>query len=193
MRFMKPLLGVIVSALLSASAMAATIDLAGVKVEDSAVVGGAKLPLNGAGIRVKFLKIYVGELFVGKKVHTLQELIAAPGPKRLKMTFLREVDSNAFGKLLTRGVQDNVAKDQFSRMVPGLIRMGEMFGSNKSLGPGDVVTDDWIPGTGLVVSVNGKVQGEPITDPEFFQGLMSIWFGPNPGDWKLKDAMLDVK
>ena len=139
MRFMKPLLGVIVSALLSASAMAATIDLAGVKVEDSAVVGGAKLPLNGAGIRVKFLKIYVGELFVGKKVHTLQELIAAPGPKRLKMTFLREVDSNAFGKLLTRGVQDNVAKDQFSRMVPGLIRMGEMFGSNKSLGPGDVV------------------------------------------------------
>ena len=173
MRFMKPLLGVIVSALLSASAMAATIDLAGVKVEDSAVVGGAKLPLNGAGIRVKFLKIYVGELFVGKKVHTLQELIAAPGPKRLKMTFLREVDSNAFGKLLTRGVQDNVAKDQFSRMVPGLIRMGEMFGSIKSLGPGDVVTDDWIPGTGLVVSVNGKV--------------------PNPGDWKLKDAMLDVK
>ena len=193
MRFMKPLLGVIVSALLSASAMAATIDLAGVKVEDSAVVGGAKLPLNGAGIRVKFLKIYVGELFVGKKVHTLQELIAAPGPKRLKMTFLREVDSSAFGKLLTRGVQDNVAKDQFSRMVPGLIRMGEMFGSIKSLGPGDVVTDDWIPGTGLVVSVNGKVQGEPITDPEFFHGLMSIWFGPNPGDWKLKDAMLDVK
>ncbi|MBK7005624.1 MAG: chalcone isomerase family protein [Burkholderiales bacterium] len=193
MRFMKPLLGVIVSALLSASAMAATIDLAGVRVEDSAVVGGAKLPLNGAGIRVKFLKIYVGELFVGKKVHTLQELIAAPGPKRLKMTFLREVDSSAFGKLLTRGVQDNVAKDQYSRMVPGLIRMGEMFGSNKSLGPGDVVTNDWIPGTGLVVTVKGKVQGEPITDPEFFQGLMSIWFGPNPGDWKLKDAMLDVK
>ena len=193
MRFMKPLLGVIVSALLSASAMAATIDLAGVKVEDSAVVGGAKLPLNGAGIRVKFLKIYVGELFVGKKVHTLQELIAAPGPKRLKMTFLREVDSSAFGKLLTRGVQDNVAKDQYSRMVPGLIRMGEIFGSNKSLGPGDAVTNDWIPGTGLVVTVNGKVQGEPITDPEFFHGLMSIWFGPNPGDWKLKDAMLDVK
>ena len=71
--------------------------------------------------------------------------------------------------------------------------MGEMFGSIKSLGPGDVVTDDWIPGTGLVVTVNGKVQGEPITDPEFFHGLMSIWFGPNPGDWKLKDAMLDVK
>lgn len=193
MRFTKPFMGLVLAALFSASALAATTELAGVKIEDRTTVGGVSLPLNGAGIRVKFLKIYVGELFVSKKVHTLEELIAAPGPKRLKMTFLREVDSSAFGKLLTRGVQDNVAKDQYSRMVPGLIRMGEMFGSNKSLGPGDVVTNDWIPGTGLVVTVKGKVQGEPITDPEFFQGLMSIWFGPNPGDWKLKDAMLDVK
>ena len=193
MRYFKPLLSALLCTLLCMPTLAATIDIAGVKVEDSTTVGGVKLPLNGAGTRIKFVKIYVGELFVSKKVHTLQELVAAPGPKRLKMTFLREVDSSAFGKLLTRGVQDNVAKDQYSRMVPGLIRMGEMFGSNKSLGPGDVVTNDWIPGTGLVVTVNGKVQGEPITDPEFFHGLMSIWFGPNPGDWKLKDAMLDVK
>ncbi len=193
MRFIKPLVGAIMFALLSVSAMAAPSELAGVKIDSSATVAGVNLPLNGAGIRVKFLKIYVGELYVSKKVHTLEELLAAPGPKRLKMTFLREVDASAFGKLLTRGVQDNVAKDQYSRMVPGLIRMGEIFGSNKSLAPGDTVTNDWIPGTGLVVTVKGKVQGEPITDPEFFQGLMSIWFGPNPGDWKLKDAMLDVK
>ena len=193
MRFIKPLVGAIMFALLSVSAMAAPSELAGVKIDSSSTVAGVNLPLNGAGIRVKFLKIYVGELYVSKKVHTLEELLAAPGPKRLKMTFLREVDASAFGKLLTRGVQDNVAKDQYSRMVPGLIRMGEIFGSNKSLAPGDTVTNDWIPGTGLVVTVKGKVQGEPITDPEFFQGLMSIWFGPNPGDWKLKDAMLDVK
>lgn len=193
MRFVKPLLGAVLSALISVSALAATTELAGVKVEDHAVVAGVNLPLNGAGIRIKFVKIYVGELFASKKVHTLEELIAAPGPKRLKMTFLREVDASAFGKLLTRGVQDNVAKDQYSRMVPGLIRMGEIFGANKSLSPGDVVTNDWIPGTGLVVTVKGKPQGEPIKDPEFFQGLMAVWFGTSPGDWKLKDAMLDVK
>lgn len=193
MRFMKPLFSAILFALLSTSAMAAPIELAGVRVEDNAVVGGVKLPLNGAGIRVKFVKIYVGGLYVSKKVNTLEDLVAAPGPKRLQMTFLREVDSSAFGKLLTRGVQDNVAKEQYSRMIPGLIRMGEIFGANKALYAGDVVTTDWIPGTGVVITVRGKVQGEPIRDPEFFQGLMAIWFGNNPGDWKLKDAMLDVK
>lgn len=193
MHFVKPLLGAVMAALLSASALAASTELAGVKVEDHAMVGGVDLPLNGAGIRVKFLKIYVGELYTSKKVHTLEELNAAPGPKRIKMTFLRELDAGAFGKLLTRGVQDNVPKEQYSRMIPGLIRMGEIFGANKSLSPGDVVTNDWIPGTGLVVTIKGKVQGEPIKDPEFFHGLMAVWFGPNPGDWKLKDAMLDVK
>ena len=193
MRFIKPLFSAILFALLSTSALAAPIELAGVRVEDNAVVGGVKIPLNGAGIRVKFVKIYVGGLYVSKKVNTLDELVAAPGPKRLQMTFLREVDSSAFGKLLTRGVQDNVAKEQYSRMIPGLIRMGEIFGANKALYAGDVVTLDWVPGTGVVVTVRGKVQGEPMRDPEFFQGMMAIWFGTNPGDWKLKDAMLDVK
>ena len=109
------------------------------------------------------------------------------------MTFLREVDSAQFGKLLTRGVEDNVAKNEMSKLVPGLIRMGEIFGLVKQLVPGDVITLDWIPGTGLVITVKGKPQGEPFKDPEFFKALMSIWFGENPADWKLKDAMMGVK
>ena len=176
----------------SASVMAAP-DLAGVKVEDSAMVGDTKLQLNGAGIRVKFFKIYVGELFTTQKVSSLDELIAAPGPKRLKMTFLREIDAASFGKLLTRGVEDNVPRNQMSKLVPGLMRMSDIFTQNKTNGPGDVITMDWIPGTGLVVTARGKQQGEPFADPEFFKGMMSIWFGPAPGDWKLKDAMLGNK
>jgi len=192
MRFIKPILTGALALLLGASVMATTIELAGVKVDDHDMIGGTKVPLNGAGIRVKFFKIYVGELFVTKKVRTLDELIAAPGPKRLKMTFLREVDASSFGKLLTRGVQDNVPKEQMSKMVPGLIRMSDYFSAYKSLSAGDVVTNDWIPGVGMVTTIKGKAQ-EPIKDVEFYNGFMSIWFGANPGDWKLKDALLDVK
>jgi hypothetical protein len=179
--------------LFTGASLAATIDLAGVKVEDSATVAGTKLQLNGAGIRVKIFKIYVGSLYTTKKVSTLEELIAVPGAKRLSLTMLREVDAGAFGKLLTRGVEDNVAKNQMSKLVPGLIRMGDIFSVNKVLVPGDVIHMDWIPGTGLVVSAKGKVQGDPFKEPEFFAAMMSIWFGQSPGDWKLKDAMLDVK
>jgi hypothetical protein len=73
------------------------------------------------------------------------------------------------------------------------MRRSEIFTVNKSYVPGDVITLDWIPGTGLVITGKGKVQGEPLKEPEFFKGLMAIWFGESPADWKLKDAMLDTK
>ena len=176
------------------SATFAATDIAGVKIEDTATVGGAKLQLNGAGVRYKGpFKIYVGDLYTAQKVKSLEELVAAPGPKRLTMTFLREIEAGPFGKLLTRGVEDNVSKNQMSKLVPGMIRMGDIFTVNKVLNPGDVITIDWIPGTGMVVTAKGKVQGEPFKEPEFFAAIMSIWFGQNPADWKLKDAMLGVK
>ena len=43
---------------------------------------------------------------------------------------------------------------------------------------------------GTTVLVNGKSQGEPIKEPEFFNALMSIWLGPNPANRLLKDALL---
>ena len=193
MHFMKHLLTGTMTLVLATAAMAATIDLAGVKVEDTNTVAGTKLQLNGAGIRVKFVKVYVAELYATTKVHTLEELIAAPGPKRLRMTFLREVDGVPLGKLMTRGVEDNVPKAQLSKMVPGLIRMGDIFTTNKSYAPGETITFDWIPGTGLIITGKGKQQGDAFKEPEFFNGMMAIWMGHSPGDWKLKDALLDVK
>jgi hypothetical protein len=187
------LLAGLVSLCTSLTVMAAT-DINGVKVEDTINVAGSKLQLNGAGIRYKAIfKVYVGELHTTQKVSSLDELIAAPGPKRLSMTFLREIEAGPFGKLLTRGVEDNVPKNEMSKLVPGLIRMGDIFTVNKALMPGDVIHLDWIPGTGMVVSAKGKVQGEPFKEPEFYKAIMSIWFGPAPADFKLKEAMLGQK
>lgn len=177
--------------LLAFSCAAAPLEIHGVKIQETATVGGTTLQLNGAGTRYKGpFKVYVGDLYTTKKIRTFDELIAAPGPKRLSMTFLREIEAGPFGKLLTRGVEDNVPKGEMSKLVPGLIRMGDIFTVNKELVPGDVITIDWIPGTGMVITAKGKVQGEPFTEPAFFKAIMSIWFGPVPADYKLKDALL---
>ena len=92
--------------------------------------------------------------------------------------------------MFTRGVQDNAPKAQMSKLIPGLIRMGQIFSDQKRLATGDVFTIDWVPGSGTVISVKGVVQGEPFKEPEFFDALMRIWLGENPADWKLKDALL---
>lgn len=194
MHLLKHLLTGALTLALGGIALAAPMEINGVKMEDNAMVGGAKIQLNGAGTRYKGpFKVYVAELYASKKVASLEELAAAPGPKRLTMTFVRDIDSAAFGKLMTRGVEDNVPKNEMSKLVPGLIRMSDVFSANKQLVAGDVITLDWIPGTGMVITVKGKVQGDPFKEPEFFKAIMSIWLGSVPADFRLKDALLSIK
>ncbi len=178
-------------AMLSLGALAAQVDVAGVKLDDTIDVAGTKLQLNGAGIRYKAIfKVYVAALYVGKKAATPEEFFAATGPKRLTLTMLRDVDSNDFGKAFTKGFEENATKSEMSKLIPGLIRMGQIFSDQKKLVAGDVITNDWVPGSGQVVTVKGKVQGEPFKEVEFFNAFIRIWLGPHPADDKLKDALL---
>lgn len=191
MKIIKQCTLALLAGLLAVGASAATVDVGGVKLEDSADVRGSKLVLNGAGIRYKAVfKVYTAGLYLGKKASTPEEMLAAPGAKRMSITMLREIDSNELGKLFTRGVQDNAPKTEMSKLVPGLIKMGEIFSNQKRLMTGDVFTIDWVPGTGTIITVKGVPQGEPFKEPEFFNALMRIWLGPEPADWKLKDALL---
>ena len=184
------LLGTALS-LLSAFAVAQPVEVSGVKFDNPIEVRGTKLELNGAGVRYKAVfKVYAAGLFLSKKASTLEEVLAAPGPKRMSIMMLRDIDSAELGKLFTRGVEDNTPKSEMSKLVPGLIRMGQIFADHKKLVPGEWFTIEWIPGTGTVITIKGKVQGEPFKEPEFFGALMRIWLGPNPADWKLKDALL---
>jgi hypothetical protein len=187
---MKWLLALLLS-VTAATAPAATVDVSGVKLEDTIDVRGTRLQLNGAGVRFKAVfKVYAAGLYLTKKATTPEEALAAPGAKRISITMLREIDSAELGKLFTRSVEDNAPKNEISRLIPGLIRMGQIFSDQKKLFPGENFVIDWIPGTGTVITVKGKVQGEPFKEQEFFVALMRIWFGPNPADWKLKDALL---
>ena len=180
--------------LLSLNSPAATLDIHGVKLEDKTQLSGSTLELNGAGTRYKAIfKVYVAGLYLGKPAATLDEVINQPGPKRMTVTMLRTIDSKELGKLLTRGMEDNVDKASMSKLIPGLLRMGEIFAAQKPLVEGDNFLIDWVPGTGSVITVKGQVQGEPFKEPEFFKALMSIWLGHTPADFKLKEALLGVK
>ena len=172
-------------------ASAAQVDVAGVKLEDQMDLRGTPLVLNGAGIRYKAIfKVYTAGLYMGKKASTTEEALAAPGPKRVAITMLRDIDANELGKLFTKGVEDNSPKSEMVNLIPGLLRMGQMFADQKQLKTGDTFTIDWLPGTGTLITVRGVPQPDPIKEQAFFNALLRIWLGPNPADWKLKDALL---
>jgi hypothetical protein len=181
-------------ALAAAAAAAQPVTVSGVKYDETIDFRGTKLQLNGAGTRYKAVfKVYTAGLYLTKKAGTPEEVIAMPGPKRISITMLREIDSNELGKLFTRAVEDNTPKGEMSKLVPGLIRMSQLFSDCKKLNSGDTFTIDFVPGTGAFINVSNPkcpAHPEPYKEPEFYAAMLRIWLGPAPADWKLKDALL---
>ena len=175
----------------SNAVQAQTTEVAGVKYDHHWQVAGQRLQLNGAGIRYKAVfKVYTAGLYLNAKAATPEAVLAAPGPKRLHIVMLRDIDANELGKLFTRGMQDNSPRAEFAKSITGTLRLSEMFAAKKRLTTGEHFSVEWLPGSGTLVYVNGKAQGEPIVEPEFFQALMKIWLGNSPADAQLKDALL---
>lgn len=174
------------------SAATAT-ELAGVRLSPTVQVGGSTLVLNGAGIRWRLVvRVYTAGLYLAAKASTPEAVLAAAGPKRLHVVMLRDIDGNDLGKLFTRGMQDNSSRADFAKSIPGTLRMAELFAVKKRLTQGESFSVDWLPGQGTSILINGKLQGEPIKEPEFFQSLMRIWLGTSPADANLKDALLGL-
>ncbi len=191
MTFRKQLVAAFAGLTLSLGVLAAPMEVSGIKLDDPIDLAGAKLQLNGAGIRYKAVfKVYVAAMYLGKKAATPEEVYAMPGPKRMAITLVREIDSNELGKSFTTAFTENAPKAEMSKLIPGLIKMGQIFAAQRKLNAGESFTIDWIPGTGTVISVKGVPQGEPFKEPEFFTALMRIWYGPSPADFRLKDQLL---
>jgi len=170
---------------------AQTTDIAGVKFVNTVQVGGSQLQLNGAGVRYKVVfKVYAAALYLAEKAGTPEAVLAAPGPRRLQIVMLRDIDANELGKLFTKGMEQNAPREEFSKSIAGILRMSDIFSTRKKLATGESFAVEWLPGAGTVISVNGKPEGAPIKEPEFYSALMKIWLGKAPADAQLKEALL---
>ncbi|QKO23643.1 chalcone isomerase family protein [Rhodoferax sp. BAB1] len=189
-----PLRPAVFGLLLGLGQVASALEVGGVNFAPQVEVNGSKLDLNGAGVRYKAVfKVYAAGLYTSRKAGSLEEILKTPGPKRMSITMLREIDAAELGKLFSRGMEDNMDRAAFVQLIPGIMRMSQIFSDHKKLMAGDSFTLDWVPGQGLSIAVKGKVQGAPFKEPEFFAALMGIWLGKAPADWQLKNALLDIK
>lgn len=168
----------------------AQVTLAGAKFDPEATVGNQKLVLNGAGIRFKAIfKVYAMALYMPKKAKTNEEVLDLKTPKRLQLVALRDVGGDEFGKLFTRALEENATREEFSKSINAVIRMGQIFADQKQFTKGDVVFIDYIPGTGLTITAKGKQQ-EVFKEPQFSSMMYKIWFGAHPPDMALQKALL---
>ena len=166
-------------------------EVGGVKYDNSTTLGGAKLQLNGSGVRYKAIfKVYSAGLYLNAKATTPEQVLSNTGPRRMHIVMLREIDANELGKLFTKSMEQNASREEFSKIIPGVIKMGEIFAARKKLAAGEYFSIDYLPGQGTSIVVLGKPAAEPIKEPEFFTALMKIWLGKSPADAQLKEALL---
>jgi hypothetical protein len=176
--------------LLSAGAQAQAPEFGGVKIEDSISIYNNTLLLNGAGVStVGKNKVYVAQIYAKQKFGTLDELMAAPGPKRLILTALREVDTAPIVKNFNRNLEDS-NRANMATLVPGMVGIGDLFKAKRTLAAGEVMTLDWIPIYGFTIYIGGKLQGTPYRQPELFKAIVGVWMGESNLDAKVKDALL---
>lgn len=180
----------------AATTARSSVPAAGAKVErfpKQTQVEGVKLTLNGLGTRYKAIfKVYDMGLYTTTKASTLQEVLNAPGPKKLEFVALRELSTTDLGQLFYRGIKENSSPAQYLKHAVSALRISEVASSRSKIMPGESFSMEFVQGKGLTFSILDKPQGAPIGDAEFFAMVLSIWLGPVPADYKLKDALLSV-
>lgn len=183
-----------VGAALSVALSAGAAEVAGVKLDEVTRVANQDLKLNGAGIRYKAIfKVYVAGLYLTEKKSTVPDVLAAAGPRRVTLVMLRDVGNEELGRGFMSGIQQNSDRTEKAKLIMQLQKFGEVFASIPELKKGDVLTTDWIPGSGTVVHLNGKKVSDVLPDIAFYNAILKIWLGDKPVDTRLKPAMLGEK
>ncbi|MHB8833905.1 MAG: chalcone isomerase family protein [Desulfobacteria bacterium] len=169
------------------SSQAFALEIAGVNVPPTVSVHQKTLTLNGAGIRKAyvFVKVYVGSLYTERKVTTTAQLLADPGDKLIRMTFvMKKVEKEKIVDAFSEGLSKN------SPAVAGTADAKAFLSwFTSDFMAGDTV-DVSLAADGTVSATHdGKALGT-VRNPALARAVLLIWFGEKPADAGLKKGML---
>jgi hypothetical protein len=154
-------------------------------------VAGAELVLNGVGVRqVAWFVGYAAGLYLTAKAPTAPQALAVPGPKRLEMIILHDVEPKEFVKAVDKGMRRNHSAAEHEALLQRIAEFDRAILGLGMIHKGDVVHLDFVPGTGLVFTRNGAPQGRPIPGDDMYDGILKIFIGDDPVDKALKAGLL---
>jgi hypothetical protein len=178
---------IVVAALLAASA-ANAVEVAGVKIDDKASVGGQELVLNGAGLRQRMVfKVYVAGLYLPAKAGSLPAVLEK-APRRISLTLMRDVGSDEFVGALVDGMKENNSAAEIAAIKPQTDQLIAIVKAFNGVKEKDVVTLDFVDGA-TKIGLNGAAK-DTIPGEAFNRALTKIWLGDHPVQPDLKKALL---
>ncbi|HET9977791.1 MAG TPA: chalcone isomerase family protein [Burkholderiaceae bacterium] len=167
------------------------IQVEGYTFAGQARVADTALELNGVGYRaVAWLKGYAAGLYLPRRATTAAQVLAMPGPKRLQLRMLLDVETEEFVKAFDKGVARNTPSADVARLAERMARFDAQLRALRKVAKRDLIDLDFIPGTGLQLSLNGKPRGEPLPGEDLYAALLRIFIGDKPTDPELKLGLL---
>lgn len=183
---------------LAISAMAAAPQTAfyGHKFDNTVTVDQQELHLNGVGGRsvpVIYMRVFATALYLPQASSDVDSIIAMEGVKRIQIRMNYGVAGKEFKKALLRGIEKNYSPEAQAALAPRTQAFGAIIDSFGKVKSGDTINMDFLPKTGLVVSVNGQVKGQPIAGADFYAAVLRIFIGQRPAEAEMKQRLLGLK
>ena len=172
------------------------VDVAGVRFDSRAQIGGTEVLLNGAGLRgVLGFKFYVIGLYLPQRQQGSEQALRAAGAKRLQIVTMFDLNAELVAAGLTKGIRRNLREEEFSELQPRVDMLRAAVRATRQAAAGSLIQFDWIPaadgrGGYTRLSVNAQPRGEDIPGEDFYQALLKVWLGEKVNDTKLRDALL---
>ncbi len=164
------------------------LEVAGVKLDDKANVGGHEVVLNGAGVRSRVVfKVYVASLYLPAKANDAAAVLAK-APRRIQMNLLRTLSPDQLVDALNEGLKENNSEAELAAVKTQTDQLMAIMRSFGEVKEGNVVTLDFVDGA-TVVGFNGASRGTIPGEP-FNKALTKIWLGDKPVQADLKKALL---
>ncbi len=164
-------------------------ELAGVTLPERTAVDESTLVLNGIGLREATwlkIKVYVAGLYLQAKSSDADAILRAELPKRIVFVFVRSVSRKRIIKEWDDSLKANIGED-FPALEDRIATLRAWMPD--TVRKGDEMTLTYLPGTGVVVKVQGESKGT-IPGADFGRALFTIWLGAKPPNQSLKTGLL---
>lgn len=160
------------------------------RVPPTVRVEGVDLVLNGAGLRnFMFFDVYVMALYLPKRVIDAHAVLRQDLPRRLQITFLRDVTAERDVDFLMDGLVENNTPDELAVIQPQLDHFFRIVRGMGKVAKGGVVQLDYLPNVGTRVWLNQRLLGT-VAGAAFNRSVLKIWLGDHPTQADLKRALL---
>ena len=165
--------------------------IGGVSFAPRAEVGGQQLWLNGVRMRASaVIKGFAAALYLPEPARSGEQALRAPGAKRLRMRMMLDVPTEVFVHAIHKYMQRNLTEPQQAALNDRLSTLDARLRALGQVADGDVIDLDFVPASGLLIAINGRIRVAPISGADLYEAVMQVFLGERPVDAKLKAGLL---